>query len=144
MEYTWTETDGEEDFYGTLEFEMGPMGAEGEPVQPPVDHNDTQQPGPGPVDQNGSDVPPIYPPVDQNGTEPVDHNDTQQPGPGPIDQNGTDVPPIYPPVDHNDHFQTGTGSKRNHRTPITSVRLAEVITMTVVAEKVESYGLWVE
>ena len=48
---------------------------------------------PGPVDQNGClDVPPIYPPVDQNGTEPWIIMDTQQPGPGPIDQNGTDVP----------------------------------------------------
>ena len=37
---TWTETDGEEDFYGTLEFEISPTGTEGEPVQPPVDHNE--------------------------------------------------------------------------------------------------------
>ena len=133
---TWTETDGEEDFYGTLEFEISPTGAEGEPVQPPVDHNDTQQPSPGPVDQNGSDVPPIYPPVDQNGTEPVDHNDTQQPGPGPIDQNGTDVPPIYPPVDHNDSIsKPGPDQNETIEPQLPPVRLAEVITMTVVAEK---------
>ena len=133
---TWTETDGEEDFYGTLEFEISPTGAEGEPVQPPVDHNDTQQPGPGSIDQNGSDVPPIYPPVDQNGTEPVDHNDTQQPGPGPIDQNGTDVPPIYPPVDHNDSIsKPGPDQNETIKPQLPPVRLAEVITMTVVAEK---------
>ena len=51
---TWTETDAEGFYYGTLDFEIEPMVTDEELSDTPVDHNETLQPDTGPIDHNQS------------------------------------------------------------------------------------------